>query len=68
MKKKSKDDDDDEEVDFNDANYDEFSGYGGGLFGMKDPYDTDDAEADSIYEEVNTRDRIRSGRIIARNA
>lgn len=52
--KKKKDDDEDEEVDLNEANYDEFSGYGGSLF-SKDPYDKDDAEADAIYAAVDSR-------------
>lgn len=53
--KKSKDDDDkEEEEDLNDANYDEFSGYGGSLC-SKDPYDKDDEEADMVYEAVDKR-------------
>ncbi|XP_055343399.1 pre-mRNA-processing factor 6-like [Paramacrobiotus metropolitanus] len=55
MKKKNKDDDaDEEDEDLNEANYDEFSGYGGSLF-SKDPYDKDDAEADAIYAAVDNR-------------
>ncbi|XP_076062017.1 pre-mRNA processing factor 6 [Oratosquilla oratoria] len=51
-KRKKKDDDDDE--DLNDANYDEFNGYGGSLC-SKDPYDKDDEEADAIYEAIDKR-------------
>lgn len=50
--KKSKNDDDDDDV--NEADYDEFSGYGGSLFN-KDPYGPDDREADAIYEAVDAR-------------
>ncbi|XP_014675353.1 PREDICTED: pre-mRNA-processing factor 6-like [Priapulus caudatus] len=46
--------DEDEEVDLNDANYDEFAGYGGSLCN-KDPYEKDDEEADAIYEAVDKR-------------
>uniref|UniRef100_A0A915M987 Pre-mRNA-processing factor 6 n=1 Tax=Meloidogyne javanica TaxID=6303 RepID=A0A915M987_MELJA len=52
--KKPKDDDNDEPEDLNDANYDEFEGYGGSLF-AKDPYDKDDQEADEIYHAVDMR-------------
>ena len=47
--KKKKDDEEgaDEEEDLNEANYDEFAGYGGSLF-SKDPYDKDDAEGTFI--------------------
>ena len=38
----------------NDANYDEFAGYGGSLF-SKDPYDKDDEEADAVYEAIDER-------------
>ena len=38
----------------NDANYDEFEGYGGSLF-SKDPYEKDDEEADEIYHSVDMR-------------
>lgn len=51
-KRKKKDEDDDE--DLNDANYDEFNGYGGSLC-SKDPYDKDDEEADAIYDEIDKR-------------
>ena len=51
---KKKKDDEDEEVDLNEANYDEFSGYGGSLFG-KDPYEKDDEEADAIYTAIDDR-------------
>ncbi|XP_013383916.1 pre-mRNA-processing factor 6 isoform X3 [Lingula anatina] len=51
--KKAKHDDDDDE-DLNDANYDEFTGYGGSICG-KDPYDKDDEEADQIYDSVDKR-------------
>ncbi|XP_011402481.1 PREDICTED: pre-mRNA-processing factor 6-like [Amphimedon queenslandica] len=51
-------DDDDppepEEEDLNDANYDEFSGYGGSLF-SSGPYDADDREADQIYDTIDMR-------------
>jgi pre-mRNA-processing factor 6 len=47
MKAKKKDDEGDEEEDLNEANYDEFSGYGGSLF-SKDPYDKDDAEGKKL--------------------
>jgi len=46
--------DEDEEQDLNDANYDEFEGYGGSLF-SKDPYDKEDEEADEIYHAVDMR-------------
>uniref|UniRef100_A0A915CUS0 Pre-mRNA-processing factor 6 n=1 Tax=Ditylenchus dipsaci TaxID=166011 RepID=A0A915CUS0_9BILA len=52
--KKPRDDDDDEAEDLNDANYDEFEGYGGSLFN-KDPYEKDDEEADEIYHAVDMR-------------
>ena len=45
---------DDEEEDLNDANYDEFTGYGVSLFG-KDPYEKDDEEADAIYSSIDDR-------------
>ncbi|PVD31927.1 hypothetical protein C0Q70_07353 [Pomacea canaliculata] len=51
-KAKQKEEEDDE--DLNDANYDEFSGYGGSLC-SKDPYDKDDEEADAIYEAIDKR-------------
>ncbi|KAK3087474.1 hypothetical protein FSP39_006402 [Pinctada imbricata] len=51
--KKSKNEEDDE-VDLNEANFDEFAGYGGSLC-AKDPYDKDDEEADAIYEEIDKR-------------
>ncbi|KAF1743167.1 hypothetical protein MXB_3461, partial [Myxobolus squamalis] len=46
--------DDDENEDLNDANYDEFSGYGGSLF-TTGPYDKDDEEADQIYSSIDKR-------------
>lgn len=52
--KKMKPKDEEEEEDLNDANYDEFSGYGGSLC-SKDPYDKDDEEADAIYEAIDKR-------------
>ncbi|VDN50508.1 unnamed protein product [Dracunculus medinensis] len=55
--KKPRDDDDDKKddtEDLNDANYDEFEGYGGSLF-SKDPYEKDDEEADEIYKAVDQR-------------
>ncbi|XP_048590658.1 pre-mRNA-processing factor 6 [Nematostella vectensis] len=45
---------DDDDVDLNETNYDEFSGYGGSLF-SSGPYDKDDEEADSIYESIDKR-------------
>merc|ERR1712012_572731 len=45
---------DEEETDLNESNYDEFSGYGGSLFG-KDPYEKDDEEADQIYNAIDDR-------------
>nr|SVE69638.1 EOG090X017X [Eubosmina coregoni] len=51
---KRKKEDDEEEEDLNDANYDEFAGYGGSLFN-KDPYDKDDEEADAVYEAIDER-------------
>ena len=51
---KKKKTDDDEEEDLNESNYDEFSGYGGSLFG-KDPYEKDDEEADAIYAAIDDR-------------
>ncbi|KAI1705808.1 tetratricopeptide repeat domain-containing protein [Ditylenchus destructor] len=53
-KKARGDDEDEEPEDLNDANYDEFEGYGGNLF-SKDPYDKDDEEADEIYHAVDMR-------------
>jgi pre-mRNA-processing factor 6 len=52
--KKKRDDDEEEEEDLNDANYDEFEGYGGSLC-TKDPYDKDDEEADEIYYNIDER-------------
>ncbi|XP_064652796.1 pre-mRNA-processing factor 6-like [Lineus longissimus] len=52
--KKKKDDDEDDDEDLNEANYDEFTGFGGSLCG-KDPYDKDDEEADQIYEAIDKR-------------
>nr|SVE90348.1 EOG090X017X [Daphnia sinensis] len=52
--KRKKDDEEDLEEDLNDANYDEFAGYGGSLFN-KDPYDKDDEEADAVYEAIDER-------------
>ncbi|CAG0916495.1 unnamed protein product [Notodromas monacha] len=53
-KKKKNDEEEEEEEDLNDANYDEFAGYGGSLC-SKDPYDKDDEEADRIYFEIDKR-------------
>ncbi|XP_014780302.1 pre-mRNA-processing factor 6 [Octopus bimaculoides] len=53
-KKKKDDKDDDDDEDLNDANYDEFAGYGGSLC-SKDPYDKDDEEADAIYDAIDKR-------------
>jgi len=44
----------DDEEDLNDANYDEFTGYGGSICNQ-DPYDKDDEEADAIYESIEDR-------------
>nr|SVE94077.1 EOG090X017X [Simocephalus serrulatus] len=52
--KRKKDDEEEEIEDLNDANYDEFAGYGGSLF-SKDPYDKDDEEADAVYEAIDER-------------
>jgi len=49
-----KKDDEEDEPDLNDMNYDEFAGYGGGLFN-KDPYEKDDEEADAIYAAIDDR-------------
>lgn len=38
----------------NDANFDEFNGYGGSLF-SKDPYDKDDEEADRVYDAIDRK-------------
>ncbi|ELU10841.1 hypothetical protein CAPTEDRAFT_223651 [Capitella teleta] len=43
-----------EEEDLNEANFDEFEGYGGSLC-SKDPYDKDDEEADEIYFNIDER-------------
>eukprot|EP00040_Diaphanoeca_grandis_P014388 m.72998 g.72998 ORF g.72998 m.72998 type:complete len:977 (-) comp24508_c0_seq1:61-2991(-) len=51
MKQKDGDDDD---VNLNDTNYDEFSGYGGSLF-KGGAYDDDDKEADQIYDAIEER-------------
>lgn len=52
--KRKKDDEEEDNEDLNDANYDEFAGYGGSLFN-KDPYDKDDEEADAVYEAIDER-------------
>merc|ERR1712098_444333 len=52
--KRHKAKDEDEEEDLNEANFDEFSGYGGSIC-SKDPYDKDDEEADMIYDAVDMR-------------
>ena len=49
---KKKRQDDEEEEDLNDANYDEFEGYGGSLC-SGDPYDKDDEEADKVTGRQN---------------
>ncbi|VDP10622.1 unnamed protein product [Soboliphyme baturini] len=49
-----KEEEEEEEEDLNDANYDEFEGYGGSLF-SKDPYDKDDEEADAVYQLIDER-------------
>lgn len=43
------------EEDLNESNFDEFSGWGGALFGKETPYDEDDQEADKIYGAVDDR-------------
>ena len=48
----------DDEEDLNDANYDEFTGYGGSIC-SQDPYDKDDEEADAVYESENRMDEKR---------
>ncbi|CAG0880530.1 unnamed protein product [Darwinula stevensoni] len=53
-KKKGQEEEEDDDEDLNDANYDEFTGYGGSLC-TKDPYDKDDEEADAIYEAIDKR-------------
>uniref|UniRef100_A0A1I8H9X7 Pre-mRNA-processing factor 6 n=2 Tax=Macrostomum lignano TaxID=282301 RepID=A0A1I8H9X7_9PLAT len=54
-KKPAHDDDEKgEDENLNDANYDEFSGYGGSLC-TRDPYEKDDEEADRIYSSVDDR-------------
>lgn len=45
---------DKDDATLNDANYDEFEGYGEALF-ARDPYDKDDEEADAIYSMVDDR-------------
>ncbi|KAF6031157.1 PRPF6 [Bugula neritina] len=45
---------DEPEEDLNDANFDEFTGYGGSIC-AKDPYEKDDEEADMIYEAIDKR-------------
>lgn len=52
-KRKANDDDDDND-NLNDANYDDFEGYGGNIC-AKDPYDKDDEEADKIYQDIDDR-------------
>lgn len=44
-----------EVADYSESNYDEFSGYGGALFGGETPYDDDDREADKIYQAIDDR-------------
>ncbi|XP_030829995.1 pre-mRNA-processing factor 6 [Strongylocentrotus purpuratus] len=54
-KKKKKDDDDNsDDEDLNDNNFDEFTGYGGGLFNSG-PYEKDDEEADAVYDAIDKR-------------
>lgn len=55
----NKEDDDDNDEQFNEANYDEFTGYGGSLFDSSTPYEKDDAEADAAWAAV---DRIMDSR------
>merc|ERR1719239_1397453 len=54
LPKDTKKPDEDDEEDLNEANFDEFSGYGGSIC-SKDPYDKDDEEADAIYDAVDKR-------------
>ena len=42
------------EEDLNDANFDEFNGYGGSLC-VQDPYNEVDEEADEIYDDIDER-------------
>lgn len=51
---KTEGEEEEEEEDLNDANYDEFAGYGGSLF-SSGPYEADDIEADEIYEGIDDR-------------
>lgn len=48
--------------DYSESNYDEFSGYGGALFGGETPYDDDDREADKIYQAIDDRMDMRRKR------
>ncbi|PAV55748.1 hypothetical protein WR25_03808 [Diploscapter pachys] len=54
VKTKKEEDRDEATDELNDANYDEFEGYGGSLF-SHDPYEKDDEEADEIYAAVDSR-------------
>ena len=55
-----------ETADLNERNFDQFSGYGGSIFGDSTPYENDDAEADRVYEAVD--ERMDSRRKRAREA
>ena len=52
--KRPAEDDDGDAVDYSDANFDEFSGYGGSLFANAE-YEEDDAKADAIWDAVDAR-------------
>jgi pre-mRNA-processing factor 6 len=54
---------DDDKVDYSDAQFDEFSGYAGNLFG-KDKYEQDDRDADSVWAAVD--DAMEARRSTAR--
>ncbi|VDN95867.1 unnamed protein product [Rodentolepis nana] len=53
-RKKEQEKEDEPEEDYNESNYDEFTGYGGSIC-SKDPYEKDDEEADEIYKSIDER-------------
>ncbi|KAM7536518.1 hypothetical protein Aperf_G00000083204 [Anoplocephala perfoliata] len=53
-RKKEQEKEEEQEEDFNESNYDEFTGYGGSIC-SKDPYEKDDEEADEIYASIDQR-------------
>ncbi|VDL63845.1 unnamed protein product [Hymenolepis diminuta] len=53
-RKKEQEKEEEPEEDFNESNYDEFTGYGGSIC-SKDPYEKDDEEADEIYKSIDER-------------